>query len=305
MKRMMLCTLVLAMALMLSIGAVFLPGGTVVKADSLQDWFDSNGYTITVPGDDLGIETFTPGVYRVTVLDGVHSYGNPTGWYTTSTDLHLLFDPADYGGQVPGGTKAYVDSSVQFGFYIDSNDGTFFTETVLNPDGFDHAYVFANTKGPGYIVAFEDLWNGGDRDYTDRLMEVVRDSDQDDVPDELDNCPYVYNPDQADTDSDGHGDVCDNCPTDYNPDQADFDGDGVGDVCDNCVDVYNPDQADSDGDGIGDACEIVQPVGGTAFPTDRLGLVMPWLMAGALVVVVGLLLATYNRKYGAKGRLDS
>jgi cytosine/adenosine deaminase-related metal-dependent hydrolase len=27
-----------------------------------------------------------------------------------------------------------------------------------------------------------------------------------------DNCPFVYNPDQADADGDGHGDVCDACP---------------------------------------------------------------------------------------------
>src|SRR2546425_13162401 len=52
----------------------------------------------------------------------------------------------------------------------------------------------------------------------------------------------------------GLGAGCDNCPSVYNPDQADRDGDGIGDACDNCPSVYNPDQADSDGDGIGDAC---------------------------------------------------
>jgi len=48
----------------------------------------------------------------------------------------------------------------------------------------------------------------------------------------------------------------DNCPSIYNPDQADSDADSVGDVCDNCVNVANSDQADTDNDGKGDACSI-------------------------------------------------
>ena len=93
------------------------------------------------------------------------------------------------------------------------------------------------------------------------------DQDGDGIPDSIDNCPTVYNPDQADSDNNGVGDACqdtdgdgvidihDNCPTVYNPDQLDTDGDGIGDACDNCPNVYNPDQADSDHDGVGDACQ--------------------------------------------------
>ncbi len=40
-----------------------------------------------------------------------------------------------------------------------------------------------------------------------------------------------------DTDGDGRLDPDDNCPYTYNPDQADSDGDGVGDVCDPVVDI--------------------------------------------------------------------
>jgi len=81
------------------------------------------------------------------------------------------------------------------------------------------------------------------------------DTDGDGIPDDQDNCPTTYNPDQLDTDGDGIGDVCDNCLTTPNPDQLDSDGDGVGDVCDNCPKVPNPDQADDDGDGVGDMCD--------------------------------------------------
>jgi hypothetical protein len=57
------------------------------------------------------------------------------------------------------------------------------------------------------------------------------DTDADEVPDRLDNCPLTFNPDQADADLDGVGDACDNCRATPNADQADADLDGVGDAC--------------------------------------------------------------------------
>jgi len=84
-----------------------------------------------------------------------------------------------------------------------------------------------------------------------------------------DNCPFNFNPDQADSDNDGLGNVCDNCPNTSNPSQDDFDGDGVGDECDNCPRRWNPNQRDSDGDGIGDACSRERP-----FPREKP--VMSW-----------------------------
>ncbi|KGO78770.1 hypothetical protein Q763_16720, partial [Flavobacterium beibuense F44-8] len=81
-----------------------------------------------------------------------------------------------------------------------------------------------------------------------------QDTDADGLTDDVDNCPFHFNPDQLDSDGDGVGDVCDNCAS-SNPDQLDTDGDGVGDACDNCIYVANADQVDSDGDGIGDVCD--------------------------------------------------
>src|SRR3989454_828116 len=124
--------------------------------------------------------------------------------------------------------------------------------------------------------AARDLCDGSGSSFAIASVGTT-DADGDGVPSGLgaacDNCPSVYNPDQADRDSDGVGDACDNCPSVYNPDQADSNHDGVGDACtvscpdgdadgdricnsvDNCPFAYNPDQADSDGDGIGDACD--------------------------------------------------
>ncbi len=64
---------------------------------------------------------------------------------------------------------------------------------------------------------------------------VDYDMDDDGVPDSVDNCPEIANPEQTDDDSDGVGNVCDNCPTIANPGQEDADNDGIGDACDDCL----------------------------------------------------------------------
>ncbi len=81
------------------------------------------------------------------------------------------------------------------------------------------------------------------------------DTDQDEIANADDNCPFIANADQTDTDGDRLGDACDNCADALNSAQLDRDDDGVGDVCDNCPDTPNPDQRDSDRDGTGDSCE--------------------------------------------------
>ena len=121
------------------------------------------------------------------------------------------------------------------------------------------------------------------------------DSDLDAVPDTLDNCPQVPNPNQLDSDGDRLGDVCDddldndniandldNCPWVANTGQLDSDGDGEGDACDgdtdgdgilnaadNCPSAHNPDQSDLDNDTLGDKCDEDDDQDGLLDPVDN------------------------------------
>ncbi|MFH1373268.1 MAG: C25 family cysteine peptidase [bacterium] len=95
-------------------------------------------------------------------------------------------------------------------------------------------------------------------------VDTCVDVDSDEVCDVGDNCPAIYNADQADADGDGIGDVCDDC--------TDIDGDGFGDpgypgnTCpeDNCPDIPAS-QKDYDGDGLGDACDDCTDSDGDGF----------------------------------------
>ena len=112
------------------------------------------------------------------------------------------------------------------------------------------------------------------------------DSDGDGVGDNLDNCRFDANADQANNDGDDEGDVCDvdddndgvldvddAFPFDGTRSIVDTDLDEVGDDLDNCPVDANADQANNDGDDEGDVCDVDDDNDGVldvndAFPFD-------------------------------------
>jgi hypothetical protein len=122
---------------------------------------------------------------------------------------------------------------------------------------------------------------GGDQELCDigpcelisRPEDELPDKDADDIPDDTDNCPDDFNPNQEDGDLDLIGDVCDPFPDDSdneqaqceadlaecleNPIFADADADGEADPTDLCPDTLPNLDVDSDGCSLWQFCTAI------------------------------------------------
>jgi PKD repeat protein len=144
---------------------------TLAQEPSLQQWFDENSYVIDAATNKTGIASLPAGNYSATILTELAYYApnNTFGWYsTTDGTYHELFS-----GQNASGATVQFSVTESFGMYLSSPAGTFHTEKSQNTDSHDHAWVYQDPKSDiGYIVAWEDLFNGGDEDYQDMVLSL-------------------------------------------------------------------------------------------------------------------------------------
>ncbi|MBU0982467.1 MAG: DUF4114 domain-containing protein, partial [candidate division Zixibacteria bacterium] len=145
----------------------------------LQYYFDSLGYDIDVANDELGLETFCglPGLNAATMVIEVAGSAvyAVSGYYAAgdTSVFYQLFGPTDGPGDSVQFSIGLGDS---IAFYMKPNlpgdENTWLSETSLNWDNYDHAWVFATSVPHEYLIAFEDLPNGGDADYNDLVIRI-------------------------------------------------------------------------------------------------------------------------------------
>ena len=190
----------------IAVPVTFGDGGAALQSVFDDITIDPDGDSgIDVTSDALGYDSYwsitASGGSIATMIIELAGYANSNtfGVYSNGSYVELFSGSDGKGDQAILSIKAdgsvYVnldDTGVDFagnsfGYYLGSPEGTFHSDTSLNQDGFDHMYAYQGNDQdmvqlpnlqPGtwtdneYILAFEDLYGGGDRDFTDFVVMV-------------------------------------------------------------------------------------------------------------------------------------
>lgn len=120
---------------------------------------------------------FSPKPYEVTVIltDKQSGFNNPTGWYAvnnSSARFSIFDNPPSEVGHIET-----ITPKENFGLYVNSGAGTFYSKASLNPDKINHVRVYQIDNGHdagAYVLGFEDSdqATSSDWDYQDIVVEL-------------------------------------------------------------------------------------------------------------------------------------
>lgn len=172
-----------------------------VTADMLADTGPGNHdsyWSITASGTSVTTLIIELASFANTNKFGIYDYMDPTKYVEVFDGSAGQGDQATVTIMADGLVKVnQISSGVNFGgnlfgYYLDATVGNnnnaaiFYSDTQFNNDSVDHMYAYQGTGDtvqlPGYnegtwtpnewILAWEDLWNGGDEDYTGFVVMV-------------------------------------------------------------------------------------------------------------------------------------
>jgi hypothetical protein len=230
------------------------------QAYSLNN-FEKGGITLTGITSDIGIDTNNNGLFDILRVDiGVELLvGGSYQWSARIVDFNNKeIDFAGNSGLL----------NVGINFISLSFDGRKIGDNGVNGPYFVKGFL---VFGSNNSLIAQDVSTTKSYNFTE-FEHSIKDSDNDGIPDDKDNCLNIANPDQKDADGDGVGDACDGCPNDplktapgicgCSVADTDSDGDGVPDCNDGCPNDPKKTSAgicgcgvadtDSDGDGVPD-----------------------------------------------------
>ena len=231
-------------------------------------------------------------IYQILATKNYNSWSLSTiGEYTTiSSNIDLEIDSYGYAHISFGGMdtphsldfslkylKKHTGSSVLGDVTIEFGNYGNITGTIVD----DTTIKFVSPQGPqsGAVVSNIKIWleNGSNITLPFSFTYDAYDSDGDGIPDNNDDCPYIFGNSTfdligcIDSDGDGYSDTGDAFPHEETQ-WADQDGDGYGDnISGNNHDAFPSDPTqwnDTDGDGCGDRPSHLGGSNADAFPLD-------------------------------------
>lgn len=196
----------LSIALLTLLFGIFLAGGTATAATTgISSGFETPLIGDGVPGnnsildqlyglgnltrvDDDFDQIWFPANGNATAIAKFADFSQKFGYIPqrndgsfNSADFQHLFDvPGGTNGIGLGGPSAVLDSgNVNFLWALDPSGAPMWTSLPgQNSDLLDHMVTWlvtgvdGNSRGRSYVIAWEDLRNGGDRDFNDLVVEV-------------------------------------------------------------------------------------------------------------------------------------